>query len=252
VTSQNGEDGILEYIFKKIPTDNQKYFVEFGAWDGKYLSNCFNLAKNQDWNGIFIEGNTEKFKDLQANVGDLAKVKCINTFVDFSGSTRLETILRSNGCPKNFDLLSIDVDGVDYHLWEDLDFFKPKVVVIEFNPSIPNDVIFIQARDLKVNQGSSLLALILLGKERGYELVCSTSCNGIFVLKEYYSLFGITNNHITVMCSPKCDGRIFHGFDSTVYVSGMPRLIWSNVRLSDLDFQVLPASMRRFDDAQNS
>lgn len=250
VTSQSGEDGIIEYIFTIINPEN-RYCVEFGAWDGKYLSNCYNLIQNKEWNGLFIEANPIKYEELITNHGDNKKVNCVKEFVEFDGQRSLENIMKREGVPQNFELLSIDVDGIDYFIWENLSEYKPKVVVIEFNPSVPNDVVFVQPKDNNLNQGSSLLALILLGKEKGYELVCCTSFNAIFVLKEYYSSFNISSNLIWHMYRPACDGRIFHGYDSTVYVCGMDRLIWSGVKLHHDDFQVLPLAMRKFGDAQS-
>ncbi len=69
VASQFGEDGIVQRIFELLP-DGDRNFVEFGAWDGKFLSNCWHLAENSDWAGVFIEGNEGKFKELLDNHGE--------------------------------------------------------------------------------------------------------------------------------------------------------------------------------------
>jgi len=68
IHSQNGEDGILEYIFDKLKASlpEEKWCVEFGAWDGKHLSNTFKLVEN-GWNGVYIEGDDIKFSDLFRN-----------------------------------------------------------------------------------------------------------------------------------------------------------------------------------------
>ena len=249
VVSQCGEDGIIEKIFATINPEN-KYCVEFGAWDGKYLSNCWNLIVNEGWSGSFIEGNEAKFKDLLATHGNNEKVSCIHRFVEFEGANSLDNILASVNAPQDLDLLSIDVDGTDYFIWESLNEFRPRVVVIEFNPTIPNDVVFVQAKDSAINQGCSLLSLILLGKEKGYELVCCTNWNAFFVKAELYTRFEIPSNFIYHMYRPALDGRIFHGYDSYVYVIGMQKLLWSNIQVSSDDFQVLPQSVRRFKDSQ--
>lgn len=249
IASQCGEDGIIQKIFETIRPTN-KYCVEFGAWDGKYLSNCWNLIINNGWSGLFIEGNEAKFKDLLAIHGNNENVSCVNKFVDFQGQNSLDNILASVNAPQDFDLLSIDVDGTDYFIWESLNEFKPNVVVIEFNPTIPNDVIFVQAKDNSVNQGCSLLSLILLGKEKGYELICCTSWNAFFVKAELYAEFKIPDNAIQYMYRPYSDGRIFHGYDSYVYVIGMQKLLWSDIQVSSDDFQVIPQSIRRFNDSQ--
>lgn len=248
-TSQCGEDGIIQKIFEIIGL-NHKYCVEFGAWDGKFMSNCWNLVANKGWAGVFIEGNPAKFKDLLATHGSNRLVACLNKFVEFEGDNSLDNILASQNLPLDFDLLSIDVDGTDYFIWESLKSHKPVVVVIEFNPTVPNDVIFVQAKDNSVNQGCSLLALVTLGKEKGYELVCCTKWNAFFVLAEHYRKFDIPSNHINNLYQPVSDGRIFHGYDSYMYVSGLQRLLWSGIQVSSEDFQIVPASLRHFGDAQ--
>jgi hypothetical protein len=249
VASQSGEDGILEKIFQTIHL-NHRFCVEFGAWNGKYLSNCWNLIANEGWSGALIEGSEEKFGDLLAEHGNNPKINCINKFVDFDGDNCLDNILSSINCPQDFDLLSIDVDGTDYFIWESLTAYTPAVVVIEFNPTVPNDIVFIQAKDNEVNQGCSLLALILLGKDKGYELICCTSWNAFFVRKDLFALFEISDNSIHCLYQPYLDGRIFHGYDSQVYVVGMPILLWSGIHVSSDDFQVLPQSARRYSDSQ--
>jgi hypothetical protein len=250
VESQSGEDGIIAYIFSVLPSADKRYCVEFGAWDGKYLSNCFNLVRNLAWNGLFIEANDKKYEQLLLNHGNSKNVTCLKRFVEFNGPNCLENLIDEAKFPLEFDLLSIDIDGADYFVWESVQRFSPRVVVIEFNPSVPNDVIFVQAKDMNTNQGASLLALIMLGKQKGYELVCATMFNAIFVLKNYYELFGLSSNHINVLYKPLVDGRIFHGYDSYVHISGMPKLIWSDTKVSSDNFQVLPTSLRKWSDAQ--
>lgn len=249
VASQSGEDGIIARIFELLPP-RHRYFVEFGAWDGQHLSNCWNLAANAGWGGCFIEANAHKFEALQAQHGHNPQVRCVNRFVGFEGPDRLDAILAEAGAPKDFDLLSVDVDGTDYFIWDSLAEHQPQVVVIEFNPTIPNDVLFVQARDGGINQGCSLLALIVLGRQKGYELVCCTGWNAFFVRAEHYARMGIASNAIFDLYKPVCDGRIFHGYDSYIYTTGMPRLMWAGVGVKPGDLQVLPPSMRRFGDAQ--
>lgn len=251
VESQNGEDGIIAHIFNTLPNVQKRYCVEFGAWDGKYLSNCFNLVRNMGWFGLFIEANDAKFEKLIQNHGDSKNVTCLKRYVEFDGPNRLENLVDEAKFPLDFDLLSIDIDGADYFVWESIQRFRPRVVIIEFNPSIPNDVIFVQAKDMNINQGASLLALVMLGKKKGYELICATACNAIFILKEFYHLFGLKSNHVNTLYSPSSDGRIFHGYDSYVHITGMPLLLWSGTKVCSDDFQVLPPALRKWSDAQS-
>ena len=251
VESQNGEDGIIKHIFNILPPSENRHCVEFGAWDGKYLSNCFNLVSNLGWFGLFIEANDKKFAQLLLNHGQSINATCFRRFVEFDGPNRLDNLIEEANFPLDFDLLSIDIDGADYFVWESLQRFRPRVVVIEFNPSIPNDVIFVQAKSMNTHQGASLLALVMLGRQKGYELICVTETNAIFVLNEYYPLFGLTSNDVTTLFAPLSDGRIFYGYDSYIHICGMPTLIWSNTNVSSDDFQVLPASSRKWGDAQS-
>jgi hypothetical protein len=249
ITSQCGEDGIVEKIFDLIKP-RRRYCVELGAWDGKYMSNCWNLVTNMRWGATFIEGNKSKFGDLLATHGNNPRVRCINKFVDFGGDNRLDNILCSVEAPIDFDLLSIDVDGVDYFIWESLQKFKPLLVIIEFNPTVANDVAFVQARDSSVNQGCSLMALVRLAREKGYELACCTDWNAFFVAEENFASLGIKGNHINNLYKPICDGRIFHGYDSHIHTIGMEKLLWSGTKLVNADLQVVPESLRRFGDSQ--
>lgn len=164
--------------------------------------------------------------------------------VDFEGENSLDSILEEVGAPKDLDLISIDIDGADFFVWEGMQKYRPKVAIVEFNPTVPNDIVFIQAKDMLVRQGCSLAALVMLGKQKDYELVCATHCNAFFVESKYYDSLGINSNHITSMYRPTTDGRIFHGYDSHIYTSGMDHFLWSGVPISDEDLQPLPKSLR--------
>jgi hypothetical protein len=249
VTSQCGEDGIITKIFEIIPTSNEKVCVEFGAWDGKHYSNTFNLMNSSKWSGYFIEADADRFLELKNTYKSNHKACLINRLVSLEkGQGTLKEILLEYKCPRNIDLLSIDIDGNDYHIWNELDYFLPRVVLVEFNPSVPNDISFIQDRSFEVNQGSSLLAFERLGFDKGYRLVSVTDWNAIFVKDEYFSLFDINDNSLDAMYVPLMDGRIFHGFDGTIYTCGMPSLIWHQVQINNQDLQVLPKNMRVFGD----
>lgn len=250
VTSQRGEDGIIAKVFDVIG-QHGKVCVEFGAWDGKKFSNTFALIAQRGWTGFLIEANREKFKELQETYRGNPNAKLINRFVKLDkGEGTLDEILAEQLCPEEIDLLSIDIDGNDYYVWESMQEPSAKVVVIEFNPTVPNDVFFVQDRTFEVNQGCSLLALTSLGREKGYELVCATEWNAIFVRLEYFELFRIEDNSVDAMYQPQMNGRIFHGYDGTIHVIGMPRLMWHEMRLSSDNFQVLAPQYRVFGDAQ--
>lgn len=121
VTSQNGEDGIIEKIFETIgDNDYSKWCVEFGAWDGKHLSNTYNLLVNKGWDGVLIEGNEDKFQELSNNYSNHSNVYTLNSMIGFSSHNNLESILSTTPIPKDFGLICIDIDGCDYYIWESL------------------------------------------------------------------------------------------------------------------------------------
>src|SRR5450432_3993298 len=129
IASQDGEDGVIERIFQVIRPQN-KFAVEFGAWDGKLFSNVWNLIKNHQWSGALIEGNEDKYRSLVAEYSGNADIKCLNCFVDFDGANSLDNLLTEVGSPINLDFLSIDVDGTDYFIWESLSRYQPRALVV--------------------------------------------------------------------------------------------------------------------------
>jgi hypothetical protein len=248
VTSQCGEDGILEYIFQTIPESN-KHCVEFGAWDGRYLSNVWNLTRNRGWKALFIEANPQRFQQLRASHQDNPNAICLNRYVQFAGPDSMDRILHEVGFPTDLDLISVDIDGNDWYIWDSLAVYQPKVVLIEFNPTIPNDVIYVQDPDPSINQGCSLLALIELGKRKGYELIATTEWNAFFVRKEWFPLFKIEDNAIDAMYDDAQYGsRFFQLFDGTLVLAGVKHLIWHDIPIPDEAIQVLPPHARRFPD----
>ena len=245
VTSQEGEDGIIEKVLDVI-NETDKWCVEFGSWDGKKLSNTFNLISDKDYSAVLIEGDSKRFKDLLRTCEGNKKVIPINAFVGFEENDNLDKILESTPIPVDFDLLSIDIDGNDYHVWDAVQNYKPKVVVIEFNPTIPNAVEFVQQRDMRITQGSSLLSITKLAKSRGYELVVVTGANAIFVDSKYFDLFGIKDNSVKEMrLDESAVTHIFCGYDGTVFIRGCGIMPWQTIAYKESRVQQLPKWARK-------
>lgn len=183
VTSQWGDDGIIEEICKRIGVENT-FCVELGAWDGKYLSNTWDLWHNKGWSAILIEGDQKRAKELQKSVRNFERVKTYNAFVSPHGENSLDQILTKLEAPIDLDLLSIDLDGDDYYVLESLVKFTPRIVVIEYNPTVPPEIDLVQAQGEYF--GASALALVNLAKAKGYGLVCCTQTNCFFVLQSAY------------------------------------------------------------------
>lgn len=242
--SQFGEDGIIERIFELIPDQNH-WCVEFGAWDGKKFSNTHHLMRSRQWSGVFVEANPDRFQELQGTYAGNTGAHCVNTWVNFEGENSLDRVLSRTPIPKAFDLLSIDIDGADYHVWDSLKVYTPKVVVIEFNPFIPGNIDFVQAKDMSVMHGSSVRSLTRLGREKGYELVCINQANALFVRREYFHLFGITDNSIEALKHFREPLQVFQLYDGTLVFHGEQCVHYSGVKFDfNKHFQVLPKLVR--------
>jgi hypothetical protein len=181
--SQFSEDLFLANIFKQ-KNINKGFFLEFGAWDGKHLSNCRHLYEN-GWKGCFIEGNKSRFLDLKKNYIQDNDVILLNIFVDQDRNT-LDDILLKNSISE-LDLLSIDIDGKDLLILKTLTKIKPKVIVIEFNQNIPFDVIYEDNTEESI--GSSFLAIKNYANKIGYQLIHATMSNLIFINREFNKNF---------------------------------------------------------------
>jgi len=191
--SEFGEDGLLLYIIKKIEEKAflDKFYVEFGAWDGKHASNTFVFAE-AGYRGIFIEANAEKFLKLKTNMASFHSVSAVCRLVQAQGNDSLENILKEYDAPNHFDILSIDIDGDDYWVWKGLTSFRPKVVVIEVNYKDKPGV-------HRINQtgepfvygttGTSITSMNELAEAKGYKLIANIGCNAVFVDSMYYNLF---------------------------------------------------------------
>ncbi len=182
--SQFGEDGIIEKIFEIIGPQS-KLCVEFGAWDGFHLSNTANLW-TKGWRGILIEGNKKRFECLKNNVRNYSCV-CINAYVELNGNNSLEALLKAHSISEQIDLLSIDIDGNDYYIYESLKEIRPRVVICEYNPTIPAHIELLA--EYNNYFGCSVASLNNLAIKKDYALVAITQTNCIFVLKELEALF---------------------------------------------------------------
>jgi methyltransferase FkbM-like protein len=219
VTSQWGDDGIIEEIFNRLGAEN-KFCVEFGAWDGKYLSNVWDLWHNKGWSAILIEGEEERAKALQQSVQNFETVKTYNAFVSPQGENSLDQILAKLKAPTNLDLLSVDIDGDDYYVFESLAKFTPRVVVIEYNPTIPPEIDLIQAQG--EHFGASALALVNLARKKGYRLVCCTESNCFFVLYSEYPKLKILEPPLHEVLPRDHLTYVITSFDGCAFLSRQP------------------------------
>ena len=192
VYSQNGEDGVIAQICSELEISTGT-FVEFGAWDGKYMSNTYHLLEN-GWNGIYIESDEKKFLELKGNTEIYkGKVTLINKFVEIEGNNCLDRILASTNIPIDLDLLSIDIDSYDWQIWHKFVNYRPKIVIIEINSNLQPGIYQIHTNE--VINGSSFSSTVELGIKKGYAPVLHTG-NLIFIDKKLMKRINITTEEL--------------------------------------------------------
>ena len=203
--SQFGEDGIIEKIFEIIGTSN-KICIEFGAWDGFYLSNTAHLWSNDlEWKAILIESDSEKCIQLTNN---LKKYNClaINRWVGKDSANCLESILKDYNIDLSIpvDILSIDIDGNDYYVIDSLKDLKPRVIVCEYNPTIPfwHDIYAEYSSDNYF--GASLSSIVRVAESKGYSLIATTEVNAFFVRQELFEKFNLFETDIRFLANTSC------------------------------------------------
>ena len=204
VYSQNGEDGIVEELLKRLNIENG-WVCEFGAWDGKHLSNTFNLIENKNFNAVFIEGDKNKYKDLLKTVKEFPKIVPIQSMVDHNDSPNsLDNLLKQTDIPNDFELLSIDIDSYDYQVWKSLKVYKPKIVIIEINSSVKvNNSEWIDTPGKY--QGTK--PTLDLGFEKGYKFILHTG-NMFFIRSGLFDKLNIIYDNPLENFRTFCGGGI--------------------------------------------
>jgi len=194
VFSQNGEDGILLYLLALCGWE-QRRFLEIGIQDG-WECNCANLAKHLGWEGWFIEGNPTDAEAARENFRadpllQYRKVKVVSSYVT---KENLSGLLAEHEV-REVDLFSLDIDGMDWWVWQALEGLHPRVVVVEYNSAfgpersvtVPYQPVFdrMEVTPGGLYYGASLQAFVRLGREKGYRFVgCNSSGVNAFFVRE--------------------------------------------------------------------
>jgi hypothetical protein len=247
--SHSGEDGIIKEIFQRLENSAvnlDKWCCEFGAWDGIHLSNTARLIKEQEYKAVLIEGDPRRLKDLKKNFPN-DNVTKICSFIEPTGPMTIDNLLKNTKIPTNFDFLSIDIDGMDYYIFESMKIYKPKLICIEINPTIPNKLHFVQERDSSVKQGASALAVCELANTKGYVLVAASQCNLFLIEKALLQYVLPTETDLDKLFPAGLDVQyIFSGYDGTI-LSNKPNITlgWHG-SFPLQSWQLLPRFLRRY------
>jgi hypothetical protein len=182
VFSQNGEDGVIAEIARRSGAPG-RFFVEIGGGYG-VENNCAALADLAGWSGLFIEAGDAEFAALARKYRSQPRVRVVQALVT---PENIEDLLAD--APAEPDVLTIDVDGSDYWIWEALQR-RPRTVVIEYNGSLEPGRRLVQPRDTGGWRetrfyGASIDALVALGASKGYRLVhCDLTGNNAFFVRD--------------------------------------------------------------------
>ena len=198
-TSQNNEDGIIEFIFDRIGLKKIN-FVEIGF--DFYQNNSLNFLGKVN-KGLFIDGSENKVIKLKSIIALLYPFKNINVVKKFIDKDNLNSTIDDNfHNDEEIDFFSIDVDGNDYYLFENLNV-RPKIICLEYNfwygpdvkCSVPYDKNFIWDTRSKYS-GASLNSLCELAKRKGYYLIALEShcVNAFFIRSDLKNNFEIIDN----------------------------------------------------------
>lgn len=179
--SQFGEDGCIDHIFERIGISYQ-VAVEFGAGDGVSCSNTANLWHEQEWHAFLVEPEDVSFQELRRNAEPFSTT-LIKDFVAPEGPKSIAAMVNT----PEIDFMSIDVDGDDYFILEKLTI-RPRVISIEFNPTIPPHIELRQS-GLGETFGASLLAIVRLAEQLDYQFIGATYCNAFLVDKSEAAVF---------------------------------------------------------------
>lgn len=172
IYSQHGEDAVLAALFEEIGVTN-RCLVDIGAGDGYRFSNTRSFIE-QGWTGLLL--------DRELETEDVHKLHVT--------AENITEILEHYGVPHEFDLLSIDIDGIDWYVLRSLLHaqFRPRVFIAEVNPDLPADPPVVVEYDPMFAfekcryYGASLGAYELLGDAFGYRCICiHRSLNAVFV-----------------------------------------------------------------------
>lgn len=239
--SQNGEDGILDLLIESLELDSlhssyPRAFVEFGVQDYTE-SNTRYLLKKRNFMGFIMDGSAthiESIKqdgiywkhDLEAQCAFITKDN-INTLIkQWLDSRKLD----------NIAILSIDIDGVDYFVWEAIECVKPAIVVVEYNAifgeslcvSVPYRADFDRflAHHSGLYFGASIKALISLGKSKGYIFVGadSSGTNAFFIHQSLESKLPFSTAPLQEYCSTHHARQSRDTFGNLSFLQGDERL----------------------------
>jgi hypothetical protein len=194
VFSQWGDDGIIQYLLQQVPVAATA-FIEFGVQDYRESNTRF-LLVNDNWRGLVIDGSADYVAAIQAD--DISWRHDLTGVAHFITRENINSIIRDAGFAGDLGILSIDIDGNDYWVWEAIDVVDPAIVIIEYNAvfgagstvTVPYAADFMRTKAHPSNLywGASLGALYALAQRKGYVFAgCNSNGNNAYFVKKELS-----------------------------------------------------------------
>ena len=191
VFSQWGEDGIIRFLVDQVKV-KEKVFIEFGVENYREANTRF-LVMHDNWTGLVIDSNSDNIASVRSSMVSWRhglRAVCATITRD-----NINSLITQQGIGGDIGLLSIDIDGNDYWVWQAIDAVRPDIVVVEYNHrfgadlavTVPYDENFRRGEQHpNIYFGASLRALVMLGDSKGYAFVgCnSNGVNAFFVRRD--------------------------------------------------------------------
>lgn len=201
VFSQWGEDGIIEFLLSNIPISN-KFFVEFGVENYRESNTRF-LMMNRNWSGLVIDGSQKNVEDIKKqSIYWQYDLQAINHFITKENINRIiHDQLSKLKIDSNIGILSVDIDGIDYWVLDEINVITPTIIICEYNTlfgnqiplSVPYDPGFVRSKFSHTNLywGANLKAFEIMLKNKGYAYVGSNmqNLNAFFIKSDIASQY---------------------------------------------------------------
>jgi hypothetical protein len=194
VFSQFGDDGIIQYLINRIEIPN-KTFIEFGVEDYRESNTRFLLINNK-WSGLIIDGGKNNVDAIKKDyVYSMFDLHAKEAFITKDNINEIIMSYLKLGYEREVGILSIDIDGNDYWIWQAIVVIKPIIVIIEYNSlfgkeklwTIPYKENFYRLDEDKYYQywGASISALCDLAEKKGYDFIgCNSHGNNAYFVRK--------------------------------------------------------------------
>lgn len=233
VFSQWGEDGIIDWLVERARIPPHLHtFVEFGV-ESYAESNTRFLLQNRNWRGLVIDGSAAQIDRLKKRDKDLFWRYDFRAKTAFVTKDNINDLLADAGVSGEIGMLSIDIDGNDYWVWEAISVIRPVICICEYNAvfgdvwpiSIPYSQNFVRTRPefSSLYFGASIVAMRSLANRKGYRFLGTNSSgvNAFFIREDYASQFEALLKNPTAQPSTFRESR--DQFGQSSYARGIER-----------------------------